>query len=54
MAADENWADLAGVIRRILAGERATDLLTGLDSTDTLVVRTILDGIASDHEPDGA
>jgi tetratricopeptide (TPR) repeat protein len=39
--ASADWA-LAGVLRRILAGERGAQLLAGLDPTDTLLVTTLL------------
>jgi tetratricopeptide (TPR) repeat protein len=37
-----DWAALAGVLRRIMAGERGGQLLAGLDPTDTLIVTAVL------------
>ena len=43
MADNPNWAALAAVLRRIIAGERDPDqLLPGLDPTDTAVTRAVL------------
>jgi hypothetical protein len=33
---------LAGVLRRILGGERGEELLDGLDPVDTAIVREVL------------
>ena len=46
-ASDQSWTALAGVLRRILAGERDPQLLQGLEETDTAVVTTILDQLSS-------
>jgi len=37
-----DWAALAVILRRILAGERGVPLLTGLDPIDTAIVREVL------------
>jgi tetratricopeptide (TPR) repeat protein len=37
-----DWAALAGVLRRVLAGERSQQLLDGLDEVDTWVVAEVL------------
>jgi tetratricopeptide (TPR) repeat protein len=42
MEASEDWTALAGVLRRILAGERDPTLVAGLDETDTAVVSDVL------------
>jgi hypothetical protein len=41
-ASEQEWATLAGVLRRILAGDRDQALLRGLDETDSAVVTAIL------------
>jgi hypothetical protein len=41
-ARDPDWAALAAVLRRILAGERGEILLDGLDPTDTAIARETL------------
>ncbi len=44
-----DWRALAGVLRRILAGEREPlPLLRGLDETDTLVAGDVLRGLGMD------
>jgi len=43
-----DWAALAGVLRRILDGERGTALLDGLDSVDTAIVRETLRRVGGD------
>ena len=43
MADTPDWAALAAVLRRIIAGERdPTQLLPGLDPTDTAITQTVL------------
>jgi tetratricopeptide (TPR) repeat protein len=37
-----DWAALAGVLRRVLAGERGQQLLQGLDEVDTAIVADVL------------
>jgi hypothetical protein len=37
-----NWAVFAGVLRRILDGERSGQLLDGLDPTDSAIVTMLL------------
>lgn len=39
------WADLVRTIRRILSGERDTELLQGLDEEDSAIVTAILRGL---------
>jgi tetratricopeptide (TPR) repeat protein len=41
-----DWARLVGVLRRILAGERGPDLLTGLDPVDTAITARTLEALA--------
>ena len=50
MASDQNWAALAGVLRRILGGERGEELVGGLDSIDTAIVREVLGRIGHDDQ----
>jgi hypothetical protein len=38
----DDWAALAGVLRRVLAGERGQQLLQGLDEVDTAIVADVL------------
>jgi hypothetical protein len=38
----QEWAALAGVLRRILGGERSAELLDRLDSVDTAIVQETL------------
>ncbi|SDL49813.1 CHAT domain-containing protein [Geodermatophilus siccatus] len=48
---DSDWAALAGVLRRILAGERDPQtLLPGLDAVDTTIVTRLLDSLARPSE----
>lgn len=42
---DNGWGDLVDRTRRILAGERETRLLAGLDDEDRVIVTAILRGI---------
>jgi hypothetical protein len=42
LARDPDWAALAGVLRRILGGERGDSLLDGLDTVDTAIAREAL------------
>jgi hypothetical protein len=42
----EDWAALIAVLRRIIAGERGEDLLTGLDPIDAAITRRALDALA--------
>jgi CHAT domain len=51
LATEANWAALAGVLRRVLAGERDQALTQGLDETDTAVVAAVLDQLADQPEP---
>jgi tetratricopeptide (TPR) repeat protein len=46
MAGNEQWVSLAGVLRRILAGERDPELADGLDPVDTAIVSRLLDALA--------
>jgi hypothetical protein len=54
-AAANGWTALVGAIRRILAGERDTRVLTGLDEEDQVIAAAILRGLqdpGSLPEPD--
>jgi hypothetical protein len=51
MAEQEQWAALAGVLPRIVAGERDPTLADGLDETDTAVVTHILTLLAAPGDP---
>ena len=42
LAQDEDWAALAGVLRRIASGEHGQDLLDGLDPIDTAIASATL------------
>jgi hypothetical protein len=42
LATSSDWAALAGVLRRVLAGERSEQLLQGLDEVDTAIVADVL------------
>lgn len=44
-ARTNGWTDLVAAIERILAGERGEGVLAGLDEEDTVIIRTILQGI---------
>lgn len=44
-AQSSGWEDLVGRIRRIVSGERDEALLNGLDDEDTVIIRSILEGI---------
>jgi hypothetical protein len=48
LAADESWRTLAGVLHRILDGDRDLALLDGLDPTDTAVVTHVLTALADE------
>jgi tetratricopeptide (TPR) repeat protein len=50
MAEDQDWAALAGVLRRILGGERGEELVDGLDPVDTAIVREVLGRIGRDGQ----
>jgi hypothetical protein len=44
---EHGWGGLVGAIERLLEGERRPDTLTaGLDAEDTLIVHTLLTGLA--------
>jgi tetratricopeptide (TPR) repeat protein len=51
LAAQADWATLAGVLRRVLAGERDQALTQGLDETDTAVVTVVLDQLVDQPNP---
>lgn len=60
-AESAGWKDLAGVIRRIRAGERETGMLGVLDEEDRVIASSILEGIQNpatlpdpDQQPDGS
>ena len=45
----DDWRELAGVLGRVLAGERGRDLLVGLDEVDTAIVEAVLEGLATER-----
>jgi hypothetical protein len=45
MAQQQGWADLVRTIRLIVDGRRDEALLNGLDEEDTVIIRSILQGI---------
>jgi hypothetical protein len=49
-AGEQDWAVLAGVLRRILDGEHSQDLLDGLDPIDTAIASQILARLADDGQ----
>jgi tetratricopeptide (TPR) repeat protein len=51
LAAEADWAALAGVLRRVLAGERDPALTEELDEVDTAVVTAVLDRLANQPDP---
>jgi tetratricopeptide (TPR) repeat protein len=54
LAGTDDWGALAGIMRRILAGERdAGTLLNGLDPVDTVIVRATLDRLSAADPPAG-
>jgi hypothetical protein len=50
---DADWTVLAGVLRRVLAGERGEQLLGGLDEVDTQVVAEVLRRLGGGQPEDG-
>ena len=44
-ALDNGWSDLVATIRKILSGNRDMGLLRTLDEDDTIIIRSILEGI---------
>ena len=46
MAQQEDWRELAGVLRRIIGGERDDGLLQGLDPVDTAITSQVLARLA--------
>jgi hypothetical protein len=44
-ALSNNWTDLVGRIRKILAGDRSPGLLAGLDDEDTVIIDAVLRGL---------
>jgi hypothetical protein len=54
LARHEQWAALAGVVRRIVAGERGESLIDGLDTPGAAVVQTILTMLEYGSDPDEA
>jgi hypothetical protein len=48
-----DWAALAGVLRRVLQGERGGQLLAGLDETDTAIVTVLLGRLDAQPETQG-
>ena len=53
LAQDEDWAALAGVLRRIAGGEHGQDLLGGLDPVDTAIAAEVLTRLAQDPAASG-
>ncbi len=45
MAQQQGWDDLVRVVRQLLAGQRDTSLLNGLDTEDTVIIRSVLAGL---------
>lgn len=43
-SASNGWTDLVAVIRKVIAGERSTSVLQGLDEEDRVIVEAILRG----------
>jgi hypothetical protein len=50
IASNRDWAMLTGVLRRILGGERGEELVDGLDTVDTAIVREVLGRIGRDGQ----
>jgi len=50
MGQQNDWRNLASVIRRILAGERGETMCVGLDGTDAIIVRQILDRLSGQDQ----
>lgn len=44
-AEKQGWTSLVPRLRRVLEGERSTALLQGLDEEDTVILRSVLEGI---------
>ena len=45
VALQQGWEDLVRVIRLIVAGQRNSELLNGLDEEDTVIISAILNGL---------
>lgn len=45
VALQQGWDDLVRTIRLIVKGNREASLLSGLDEEDTVIIRSILDGL---------
>lgn len=45
MATQQGWNALVNAIKKIVAGKREADLLKGLDDEDTIIVKSILEGL---------
>ncbi len=55
LAQQDDWRELAAMLRRVLEGERDPNvLLPGLDVMDTLVVRQVLRGLGEEEPPSSA
>ncbi len=52
LSAQDDWKQLSGVLRKIMAGQKGLDLLDGLDATDTVVVGDILRGLGVSGVPE--
>jgi hypothetical protein len=50
--ATADWAALVAVLRRIIAGERDTALLDGLDAIDTAIAQAVLTRLAEESRPE--
>jgi hypothetical protein len=48
-----DWGTLAGVLRRILQGERGGQLLDGLDPTDTAIMTVLLGRLDAESDSSG-
>ena len=45
VAIQQGWTDMVKVIRMIVSGNRDESLLNGLDEEDTVIIRSILEGL---------
>lgn len=53
VALQQGWDDLVKVIRNIVSGKRDAALLNGLDEEDTVIIKSILEGLQNpDSLPD--
>lgn len=45
MASQQGWDALVNAINRIVGGKREADILNGLDDEDTIIIKSILEGL---------